>query len=154
MTEAVPDVVQGVPILDTQHPPSDAVAEHVGGDIFGVPSPREVVRADTNAASGPLDDIVNSSPSHPSGLLAGHQGRRVVDASLKILSKRGHDPQRATPIELEGDWWRDAVIGVVLLDRRRKSEWSILEVKLLHRRPSRRCQPRGHVALRQGFGGS
>lgn len=116
VTKAVPDIVQGIPTFDPQHPPGDAVAECVGRDVIWSASSREAVRANASATSAPLDDVVDPLAGHPTGLLAGHQSGIVVDASLEELSKCRDGPQGVVPIELEGHGRRGAVVGVVLLD--------------------------------------
>jgi len=106
------------------------VAKYVYGDILGLASPREAVGTDAGATSGSLDDVVDPLASHPTSLLAWHQSGAVV-ASLEKLSKRRDGPQRVVPIELESHEWRDAVVGVVLLDRRREPKQLVLGVEHL-----------------------
>lgn len=116
MSETVSDIVECVSLFDSQHPPSDAVAKRVGRYIFSLASPREAVRANASATSGPLDDVVDPLPGHPTSFLARDQGGIAVDAGLEELSKRCDGPQRAAPIEFKGNGRRGTVVWVVLLD--------------------------------------
>ena len=77
MSEPISNVVERVPKLDAQHPPSQAVTKRVSGDVLRRATTLVGVRSDVSLLGAPFDDVVDRLRRHSRTRLREEQHRRL-----------------------------------------------------------------------------